>query len=147
MSYSVQEVAELYELHKGSVLNWIREGLQTIDRHKPYLVRGSDLFDFLNKRQQKRKVICKPNELFCFKCRLPQKPKLESIKIIKRNVHRLKIEGHCNLCNTKMFRDGALKKKNEIYKIFSIEEQLKEHIVECEYSSVNNDITKEVTIE
>lgn len=123
-SYSALEVAELYGLHKGSVLNWIKQGLKIIDQHKPYLIRGSDLFDFLNKRQKQRKVNCQLNELYCFKCRAPRKPISESVQITKRNNCRLKIEGRCHTCNTKMFRDGALSKIEEIRKIFSIETQL-----------------------
>ncbi len=146
-SYSALEVAELFGLHKGSVLNWIKQGLKIIDQHKPYLIRGSDLFDFLNKRQKQRKVSCQPNELYCFKCRAPRRPLNESIQITKRNNCRLKIEGCCFICNTKMFRDGALSKLDEFRKIFSIELQSQEHIVECELPSVNSDINKEVIIE
>lgn len=146
-SYSTLEVAELYGLHKGSVLNWIKQGLKIIDQHKPYLIRGSDLFDFLNKRQKLRKVICQSNELYCFKCRSPRRPINKSVQITKRNEHRLKVVGRCAICNTKMFRDGALGKLDEIRKIFSIELQSQEHIVDCELPSVNSDINKEVTVE
>ena len=53
-SYSVQEVAELYHLHKGAVLRWIKDGLKIIDQHKPYLIHGSELLYFKQTTKQQK---------------------------------------------------------------------------------------------
>lgn len=73
MSYSVQEVAELYGLHKNAVLRWIKDGLPIIDQRKPYLIYGADFADYLDGRQKKRKHKCGSDEFYCCKCRAPRK--------------------------------------------------------------------------
>lgn len=139
ISYSVQEVAELFSIHKNAVLMWIRAGLKIIDLKKPYLINGRDLSDFLNNKQKKRKHKCKPDEFFCFKCRLPRKPIPSSISITPRNLHRLKISAKCEICRTSMFKEGSTKKLVEFEKIFSLLLQPLEHIIGCNKVSLNSD--------
>ena len=57
--YSIREIAELFGVHNKSVRNWIKSGLRLIDSSKPFLIHGSDLKDFLNKKHAKRKCRCK----------------------------------------------------------------------------------------
>lgn len=73
-SYTVQDVAEIYGLHKNAVLRWIKEGLPVIDRQKPYLIHGGELAEYLRRKQSGRKQPCKPDEFFCFKCRALSRP-------------------------------------------------------------------------
>ena len=139
MSYSVQEIAELYSLHKNAVFMWVRSGLKIIDQKKPYLINGSDLIEFLNTKQKKRKHKCKPDELFCFKCRLPRTSQLNSVSITPRNLHRLKISGRCAVCNTKMFKEASVQRCSELELIFAGVLQTQEHIIDCDNLSLNSD--------
>lgn len=142
MSYTVQEVSELFDLHKNAVLSWIKAGLKIIDQKKPYLINGGDLVEFLTSRQKKRKHKCKPNELFCFKCRLPRKPKSGSALITQRNTRRLKISANCEDCETKMFKADSFKNLKELEKIYQIVMQQPEHIVGCNNTSINSDMSE-----
>lgn len=139
ISYSVQEVSELFSVHKNAVLNWIKAGLKIIDQRKPYLINGADLVEFLNTKQKKRKHKCKHNEFYCFKCRVPRKPHPGSVKITPRNIHRLKITAKCELCLTPVFKEGSAKKLQEIEKLYSVQSQQQEHIVSCDDVSINSD--------
>lgn len=139
-SYSIQEIAELFNLHKHSVLLWIKSGLKKIDDSKPYLIYGADLIHFLDNKQKKRKHKCKPNELFCFKCKCPRLPKSGSVQITARNVYRLKISAKCEICNTKMFKDASVQRRSELEKTFSAILQAQEHILACNNLSANCDI-------
>jgi hypothetical protein len=106
-------------------------------------VHGTVLFDFLNKRQKKQKQTCADNEMFCFKCKRPCTPKSDSIEITTRNAFRLKIQAKCSVCNTKIFRDDAVKNKEKILKIFPTAKLLEQHIVECSVPSTNIDFKEE----
>jgi len=73
-SYTVNEVAELLGVHKNTVRNWKKNGLQAIDSKRPTLIFGPDLIGFIKKQRARNKHTCKPEELYCVKCRFPKKP-------------------------------------------------------------------------
>jgi hypothetical protein len=73
-SYKVDEIADLYGTHKNTVLNWIKQGLPTFDNKRPLMILGSDLNAFHAKRRVKNKHPCKPNEIYCIRCRTPKEP-------------------------------------------------------------------------
>ena len=73
-SYTVEEIAELFGLHKNTVRNWIKSGLPTIDKNRPIMVLGIQLEAYLKNRRTRNKQTCKTGELYCFKCRTPKFP-------------------------------------------------------------------------
>ena len=73
-SYTVGEIAELFDNHKNTVRRWIKEGLPTIDDKRPMLILGHDLAAFLKARRIRNKRPCKPGELYCVRCRTPKSP-------------------------------------------------------------------------
>lgn len=137
MSYTVHEVAELFQLHKNSVLFWLRSGLKKIDSKKPYLINGADLVDYLNSKQKKRKQKCRIDELFCFKCKRPRSPKQGSVIISERNIFRLKISARCETCNTRMFKDASVQRRTELESIYAPFLLNMEHIRVCTNLSTN----------
>jgi hypothetical protein len=48
--YTVQEIAELFRIHKNAVLRWLKDGLQANKDQRPFLIRGEELIRFLNAR-------------------------------------------------------------------------------------------------
>lgn len=74
-SYTVEEVAALYDIHKNTVRAWInKHGLLTNDDLRPTLILGRNLRQFLQDRRTKDKRKCLPHEIYCLKCRKPQTP-------------------------------------------------------------------------
>lgn len=73
-SYKVGEVADLYGIHKNTVLIWKKQGLPTVDNLKPFLINGPELRKFLEARRRKNKCKCQIDEIYCVKCRAPKKP-------------------------------------------------------------------------
>ena len=73
-NYTVEEIAKLFDIHKNTVRQWIKEGLETINDKRPMLILGHVLIAFLQARRLKNKQTCKPGELYCVRCRAPRLP-------------------------------------------------------------------------
>ena len=73
-NYTVEDIANLFGIHKNTVRRWIKDGLATIDDKRPMLILGHVLVAFLQSRRAKNKQPCKPGELYCVRCRSPKSP-------------------------------------------------------------------------
>lgn len=143
LSYSVQEVADLFGVHKNAVLRWIKDGLPIIDQRKPYLIHGADLAEYLNAKQRKRKQPMKPDEFYCCKCRAPRKAWEKQVDVIIKNKSKLSLSALCAVCDTVVHRAGSVSKLPEYRKIFSIQTIQGEHITERHSSLVMCDNRKD----
>ena len=102
-AYTVYEISELYGITSDTVFRWIRnEGLIRIPHSKKYLVHGSDLATFLENRNCKNKRPCKNGEIYCCKCRIPQRPMAASLKFGKLPNKTIRVSGKCSDCGTRM---------------------------------------------
>lgn len=73
-SYEVTEIAKLFDIHKNTVRTWIKQGLPVAEKRRPQLILGSAIRAFLQAKRNKNKQKCALGELYCFRCRKPQKP-------------------------------------------------------------------------
>ena len=74
-NYTVEEVANLYNVHKNTVRSWIKnQGLEIIDDIKPFLILGRELREFIRTNRTKNKRKCLPHEVYCLKCKEPRVP-------------------------------------------------------------------------
>jgi hypothetical protein len=73
-SYTVEEIAGLFGIHKNTVRAWVKAGLPTCDNKRPVLILGRDLIAFLQARRAKNKQPCRPGEIYCVRCRSPKSP-------------------------------------------------------------------------
>jgi helix-turn-helix protein len=73
-SYSVEDVSRLFGIHKNTVRNWLKQGLDPIDDQRPTLVRGQELARFLIERRARSKQTCGPGRIYCLPCRAPKIP-------------------------------------------------------------------------
>ena len=71
-SYTVEEAADVFRVHKNTVRDWLRAGLQPIDGRRPILILGRQLASFLHARREHKRQRCRPGELYCFRCRAPR---------------------------------------------------------------------------
>ena len=116
-----------------------------IDNRKPYLVLGSDLKEFIKKRQGNRKTRCSTNELYCCKCRKPRTSwnNLVDLKIL--NERRFLIMGICSQCDTRINKLSSLKKLDNIKGIFDVQTIHDQDLIGFNPCIVNADIKKEFT--
>lgn len=104
-SYSVDEIARLYDLYRNTVRSWIKiGGLTPIDNSRPILVRGAVLRAFLEARRAKAKRPCPTGTLYCFACRVPRAPALGMADYVVRAKGAGGLCAFCEACGTIMHR-------------------------------------------
>ena len=107
--YSLDEISETLGINKQTIYIWIKQGLKTIQGSYPTLIHGSDLINYLSKKQSKRKQKCKDDEMLCFKCKIPRKTKKEAVKIIIQKSTCINLTGECEICEGKIFKNISAK--------------------------------------
>ena len=73
-TYTTEELAQCFGIHPNTVRNWRVSGLDPIDGQRPFLFRGSCVRDFLEKKRARVRCRCGPDELYCLRCRRPNRP-------------------------------------------------------------------------
>jgi hypothetical protein len=103
-SYSVGELASLLKVHKNTVRNWLRAGLEPIHQCRPLLFQGATVRAFLSKCNKARKRPCSPGTLYCLRCRQPRRAALGMIDYIPMTDTSGNLRAICEHCETIMHR-------------------------------------------
>ena len=142
-NYTVEEVASLYGVFKGTVRAWIKVGLPVLNDKRPMLILGSDLAAFHKARRTKNKQKCKPGEMYCVKCRAPKLPEGNKANYQTVNEKIGNLVAICPTCNSTMNRCVGLAKLEHIRGVMDITmPQALRHIVESNKPSVNSDLKR-----
>lgn len=137
-SYSVEEVARLFGTHRNTVWAWIRVGLPTIDNRRPVMIAGRDLGSFLRARQQRNARPCGVGELYCCRCRVPQKPADNRAVYEPMNTVTGNLVGICSTCSARMNRRVSLANLEAVLGNVSVSIAVaQERIGESQQPSVN----------
>ena len=141
-SYTVEEIATLFGTHRNTVWDWIkRRGLPTIDDRRPMFIHGRDLVDFLQKRRAKNKRKCQAGEIYCLRCRAPQKPAGEVADYQPITTTRGNLIAICPSCESMIYRGVNLGKLDQVRGNLQVTmPQALPHIVESGRLSVNSDL-------
>jgi len=141
-SYKVDEAADLYQVGKNTVRNWIKQGLPTCDNKRPIFILGTDLNEFHAKRRTKNKQPCKLNQIYCVKCRAPKEPAGGMVDYQPLNEKTGNLVAICPGCESMMYRRTSIAKIEQFSGHMSITLPLAHlHIVESHNPPVNDDFS------
>jgi excisionase family DNA binding protein len=140
--YTVEEIARLFGVHRNTVWDWIkRRGLPTIDDRRPMFIHGRDLVDFLQKRRAKNKRKCQPGEIYCLRCRAPQKPAGDMADYKPITTTRGNLVAICPSCESMIHRGVNLGKLDQVRGNLQVTmPQALPHIVESSRLCVNSEL-------
>jgi hypothetical protein len=119
-NYTVEEAASLLNVHKNTVREWVRRGLSVIDDKRPMLIIGRDLFAYLQTRRIKNKRPCKPNQMYCLRCREPKIPAGNMVDYQPTTESLGNLFGFCPDCEVGMNRATSLAKLVQIQGVLDI---------------------------
>jgi hypothetical protein len=103
-SYSVEEIARLFKVHKNTVRSWLRQGLVAIDGQRPTIVPGQEIRRFLTERRRLAKRPCGPGRIYCLPCRAPKIPALDMAECVLSGGTTGTLQGICPDCNRMIYR-------------------------------------------
>jgi len=140
-SYTVEEIARLFGIHRNTVRSWIKTGLVTIDDRHPILIQGREMVGFLQKRRALRKRICGPGELYCLRCRAPQLPDGNMVEYKPITATFGNLTAICPTCSCLMHRIIGVRKLEQFYEEMAIvSRQALPHIGEIVQPRLNSDL-------
>ena len=140
-NYTVDEIANLYAIHKNTVRAWVKSGLPTSDDRKPYLILGRDLMAYLQAKRTKNKKTCQPGQIYCVRCRAPKAPAGDMAEYQTLTTTLGNLVGICPSCNAMMYRRVNFMKLTQVSANLDLTlPQALLHIRESPNPSVNSDL-------
>jgi hypothetical protein len=140
-NYTVEEIADLFELHKNTVRRWVKDGLAAIDDRRPMLILGHVLVAFLQARRSRNKKSCKAGELYCVRCRAPKPPAGDMAEYHPITEKFGNLVAICPDCDAIMNRRVSLTKIEQIRGKIEISfPEAVQHIIDRARPTVNSDL-------
>lgn len=119
-SYTVEEVADLYQVHKNTVRTWIKNGLFKCDSSRPTLILGRHLREFLEQQRKKNKKPCPVGTIYCVSCKEPRKPAGGMVDYQPTSDTRGRLIGICSNCDHMINQITSFSKLEQIQRYFDV---------------------------
>jgi hypothetical protein len=137
-TYTVEEAAKLFQAHRKTVRQWIKQGLPTVDSKRPTLILGRDLAAFLRDRRATRRRPCGPGEIYCVRCRIPRRPAGDMAEYQALTATSGNLMGLCPTCEAFIYRRVNRSKLEQVRGHLEVTfTQAPAHISESACPSVN----------
>ena len=118
--YSYEEAGGVLGVTPQTVRSWRSIGLEVMTSSTPHYILGAELIRYHVDRQVKKSVKMGLDQMYCFKCKAPQKPLWAMVDYVPINDTRGRLMGLCGACEGGLQRfagKGDLGKFGEIYEI------------------------------
>jgi hypothetical protein len=113
-NYRVEEIADLFGIHKHTVRAWVKDGLPTCDDKRPILILGHVLAAFLQARRARNKKTCRPGEIYCVRCRAPKFPAGDMVEYQPVTAKLGNLIAICPDCDSIMNRRVSMAKLGQV---------------------------------
>lgn len=97
-AYTIHEAARCLNVDRATVRRWLKAGLACCDDHRPFLIRGQDLREFLTKRKASRRHPCLLGQIYCVACRSSVFPLGNMADYVPETETTGDLVGLCPLC-------------------------------------------------
>jgi hypothetical protein len=101
-SYSYEELAAVFGVHKNTISTWVKNGLPCLMERRPYLVLGIEARTYLKEKRVSRRQKCNSDELFCMRCKAPSLPAEGFVKYLPLTTTKGRLTGVCDRCDCVM---------------------------------------------
>ncbi|MFQ3245809.1 MAG: hypothetical protein ACI9SP_002457 [Arenicella sp.] len=119
-SYTVDEVSNVLGVHKGTVRNWTKDGLEVCDGSRPMLILGRVLKPFLKERNQRMKRPCAKDQFYCMKCKKPQKSAGNMVEFLPSTKGKGLLIALCECCEGIVTRFSNLAHIEQMSRIWEV---------------------------
>lgn len=109
--YTIASLAKLLGVSPATVRRWIKvNGLDVaiVSETGPIILKGDKVKAWGKARQQARRQPCKPDEIYCVRCKSPQRIKPETFHTVQHNTVNLTAKGDCVTCGLRMGQFGSV---------------------------------------
>ena len=120
--YGYDEAGNALGVTPHTVRFWRGSGLQVMTATTPHYILGAELIRYIEEKQAKRSNKMALDQMYCFKCKAPQKPLWAMVDYIPINDARGRLTGLCGACEGGLQRfvgAGDLGRFGQIYEITS----------------------------
>lgn len=99
-SYTFEELAVVLGVHKNTVSTWVKNGLPCLKERRPFLILGAEARAYLQQQRKIKKQKCKPEELFCMRCKAPTRPAENYVEYLPLSATKGRLTGFCERCES-----------------------------------------------
>lgn len=131
-SYTFEELAAVFGIHKNTVATWVKNGLPCLKEMRPFLILGGEARSYLKNQRVSNKQKCKPNEFYCMRCKVPTTPHDSFVEYLPITAAKGRLSGFCERCEcviNKFVSYTSLERYSSIFDL-SVSKGL-EHINDC----------------
>jgi len=142
-SYTFEELAAVFGVHKNTVSAWVKNGLPCLKERRPLLILGIDARAYLQNQRSKKKQQCRADELFCMRCKAPTKPAENFVEYQPISDTKGRLTGFCGRCEcvvNKFVSYDSLEKYSALFDLTKSGEV--KHLNDSDDSLLNSDFKK-----
>jgi hypothetical protein len=139
-SYTIEELAAVYGVHKNTIAGWVKNGLPCLKERRPFLILGLEARAYLKYARASKKQKCKPDEFYCMRCRAPTKPGENLVEYIPLSAVKGRLSGSCEHCECIVNKFVGYESLKGYRKIFDISiSRAWEHLNDSDKPLLNSD--------